>query len=116
MYEYIFVGSSPCMEECAQLGQDNYDKQSKLECKLYKEQLWRITKEKFNITQGSLDGFDIVIKNEYHDFGTYREVALKFDYNNDVATNLAYNIEGITPEYWDDIALTELKNNNQVGG
>lgn len=108
MNEYIFIGSVPYDEECAQVGADNYAEQSRKESKAYVEQLWRILKEKRGIEK-PVEGFDIVVKNEYHDFGTYKEVAVKFDYDNDEAVKLAYEVEGeLTPANWDEVAKQQL--------
>lgn len=61
--EYLNIGSSPSEENCVQVGSENYRDMSRLECRLFKEQL----QEQFP------DG-DFRIKSFPHDFGTYHEV------------------------------------------
>ena len=46
------------------------------------------------------DGASLVIKANQHDFGTYYEVACKFDMNNKVAVDWAFNIETNLPLRW----------------
>jgi hypothetical protein len=49
-----------------------------------------------------------VVTSNPHDFGTYREVGVKFDGDIDGAADYAYKIEGQTPERWDEAAMFDL--------
>ena len=108
MKDYLWIGSVPYDEECAQVGTEDYDRLSRKESKAFIGQLWRVLKEKFNV-EYPLEGFDIVVKSEYHDFGIYKEVVLKFDGDNDQLVSLAYKLEESIPAHWDEIALQELR-------
>ena len=108
MNEYIFVGPTPCDEACAQLGSNDYEKISRKECRAFINQIWRVAKNTYNVDKDGVIGFDVITKNEYHDFGTYREVVLKFDYNNILATEFAYKMDEIIPTTWDEEAKQEL--------
>lgn len=60
--EYISLGATPCDEDCAQVGQEDYSTQSKKECQAYINQLWRIIKSRgVNFVPES---FDLVIKKQ----------------------------------------------------
>jgi len=107
MRETLEIGSTPCNEDCAQVGSDNYASFSKLECQVYIRQL----QQQFPrlLTE---DGIDLIIKSFPHDFGTYREVCIVFDFDDENAANLAYEIEGNLPEDWTEESkakLAELK-------
>lgn len=43
-----------------------------------------------------------------HDFGTYHDLEIVFDDADEVAVDYAFKVEGGTPEYWDEIARSEL--------
>lgn len=106
MIEYITLGSTPCDEECAQVGQEDYSSRAKKECRAYINQLWRVLKSKgVNVAPPS---FDLVIKNNPHDFGSYAEVNCKFDSDNAEACDLAYELDACAPANWDDEARKEL--------
>ena len=105
MREYIEIGSTPCDEECAQVGADDYAERSRKECRAYIGQLGRTLaaagKEK-------PEGLALVVRGQSHDFGTYHEVACRFDDSDEDACELAYWIEANGPTRWDDIARVEL--------
>ena len=105
MNEYIEIGSTPCDEECAQVGADDYSVRAKKECRAYINQLTRmITAAGKEIP----DGFRLVVKGNAHDFGTYHEVACKFSDDNEAACELAYWVESNAPTNWDEQAKLEL--------
>ena len=95
MRDYIVIGSTPCGEECAQLGTEGYYKKAMAESKRF-IQLLRKTfgDEPF----GAL----LAIKAFDHDFGTYHEVVCYFQDDNEEAMNYAYRCENETPETWDE--------------
>jgi len=102
MRDYLELGATPSGEECAQLGSDNYEAQSKVEIKAFKNQMVRVVGEP--PPDGQLRG-----KTFQHDFGSYRELVVFFDDEDDVSQDYAYKCESETPEYWDEEALKELE-------
>lgn len=103
MRDYISIGSTPSGEECQQIGQASYDSEKdKLERLAFAAQLARMFP---NIPQG----VTIVSKSFPHDFGSYREVCVCFDADNEEQADYAYNIENNAPEKWDEEALFFLK-------
>lgn len=101
MRDFISIGSSPVSEECAQVGSDDYDVKSRLECKVFASQLRR----QFGDEPGTAN---ISIKSFSHDFGSYREVVCYYDEDDDIGRGYAYKLESEALEYWDELAKKEL--------
>ena len=104
MREHLEIGSSPNAEECQQVGSDDYNQLGFDECEIYARQLQR---QFPNMPAGCF----FKVKANSHDFGTYYEVAIFFDDDDEDAVNYAYNIENNPPEFWDPEALDELTAN-----
>lgn len=101
MKDSLNLAPVPLGEECAQLGAPDYSSRSRKECTTFINQLKRVFGEpppraNFKITQNP------------HDFGTYRDVDIQFDEEDDAASEYAYQVEANLPEFWDDTALKEL--------
>ncbi len=95
------VGSSPCEEPCAQVGQDGYAILALAECQAYIKQLRRCF-------GSEPPGAALFIKGNAHDFGTYYEVAVRFDEKNRKAAEWADDVAEGSPAHWDDEAKREL--------
>lgn len=102
------IGPVPDMEDCAQVGQDDYTDRARRECRAYIGQLKRQFGEQ-------PEGCRFYIKANPHDFGTYHEVALKYDNRNEMAIMYAIRVEEDTPSYWDEQARKELGLNTPIG-
>lgn len=101
--DYINIGPSPCGEDCAQLGSDNYGERARRECNAFREQLRR----QFGPEPGSAR---LAVKSFPHDFGSYYEVVCYYDDSDETGMDYAFRLESETPENWDDIARAELVN------
>jgi len=88
MRDFLYIGSTPHEEECAQVGQADYSIKAKAECKRFAEQIDRHYPLPDNASMGYLK-----IKANYHDFGTYYEVVAVFDDECELSTNWAFSIE-----------------------
>ncbi len=99
--DYLEIGSSPYGEDCAQVGSENYAVQSRKELKAYANQLIR----QFGQPP---QGASLIIKAFPHDFGTYHELVVKYNEDNEEAAHYAFKLEGDGPEFWDEEAKTEL--------
>ena len=102
MKDYITIGYSPSGEDCAQVGSDNYEIQSRLECSAFIAQLRRQFGTEPILSRLSIKTFP-------HDFGSYQEVVCYYDDVDEEAKNYAFRLESETPEYWDEEAKKELK-------
>ncbi|MGA7933847.1 MAG: hypothetical protein WCA35_09900 [Kovacikia sp.] len=102
MYESLELGQTPCNEECAQVGKDNYPEQSRKECRVWISQLQREFPKADDIDA------HFKISQFTHDLGTYREVVLNYNLNDDRAVKYASQIEQKCPQNWDAKARQDL--------
>lgn len=103
MIEYMEIGPTPCEEDCAQLGTSDYRKISNIEMTAYINQLCREFATR-------LDYVDFGKKWFNHDFGSYGEVVVYYNTEDEESTKAAFFIESHLPMRWDDEAIVELTN------
>ncbi len=96
------IGPVPTDESAAQVGRPDYDDQSLRQCHVFKRMLERLHPTP---ADGSAT---LVIKSFPHDFDSYREVCVRYDDSDPVATDYAFALESDTPAEWDAIARYEL--------
>ena len=102
MRDFVYIGSTPCEEECEQLG-ENYNRQkARQECRAFINQLRR----QFGIEPS---GAQLAIKTEQHDFGSYPEVVCYFEDSKPESVDYAFRCESDTPLNWDMQAVIELQ-------
>lgn len=101
-YDEVDLGSTPTGEECVQVGEEDYYKWNRIELIAYVNQL----KRQFPDMPRSLK---FKISSNPHDFGTYHEVVVRFNADNEEDSNYAWNMQNSLPEYWDETAKNELK-------
>ena len=105
MNDHMYVGATPPMEDCAQVGTADYFERARRECRAY-----------IGLLRRSLGpeptGAKLAIKSNPHDFGTYLSVVCYYDVSNEDARNYAFRCESEGPDEWDAIARREL---NQKG-
>jgi hypothetical protein len=106
--EYVYHGSSPTDEECAQVGEYNYTQKGYQECKAYVGQLYRLLAEKGYTRDKLPESYRIHVKSEAHDFGSYYEVVSSFDPKVEEAWDIALLLDNDVPCKWDAKALEEL--------
>lgn len=100
MIDYIDIGPTPHGESCAQVGDADYPDRSLTECLVFKAQLVSMFPPP--------PGASIVVRGHPHDFGTYREVAVRYDPSLGKATDYAFMLEANSPEFWDAESLAQL--------
>lgn len=98
MIHYLTLGPTPYSEECQQVGTPEFDgAKAKTELKTFADQLRRLfPKCRFGI------------KTFPHDFGSYSEVVVYFDNNNEQSIKDAFEAEGAIPEHWDEESMKVL--------
>ena len=101
MREWIDIGATPPMEDCAQVGSDGYMERARRECRAYLAQLRRSLGEE-------PDGAGLAVKSHAHDFGTYLTVVCYYDSGKQAALEYAFRCESKGPEEWDEAARREL--------
>jgi hypothetical protein len=106
MREYMEIGSTPHGENCAQVGSDNYMNLATIEMDTYIRLMERLFPE--------ASSRNINFKKKWfdHDFGSYGEVCMFWDSENEEANNYVYEIDKNLPENWDKVATEELGINN----
>ena len=92
--EYIELGPVPANEECAQTGDPDFRKQAMKEGARYIELLKRLF-------PNELDSCSFQLKSFPHDFGSYFEVVVIYDPDDEESVNFAYNVERNLPETWE---------------
>ena len=99
--DYISIGSTPCEEDCAQVGTDGYYEKALKECRAYIQQLLRELGELPANTYFSVKSFP-------HNFGTYYEVVCWYDDAVRESVEYAFKAEGECSGVWDEEAKKEL--------
>lgn len=105
MRDYIEIGTTPCRENCAQVGATsyNYTSAARLECSVFRDMIV----EKFGEPP---IGTNITIKHNSHEFGSYYSIAIYFDEGTE-GEDYAFKVEGNTPERWEKKHIDRLLKN-----
>lgn len=100
--QYMEIGPVPYDESCAQVGEENFRQLATAEMNAYIEQMYRLYPDAHE---------HIVFEKKWfnHDFGSYGEVCIVFDADDDRSCEYAYNVERNLPQNWDDEALEKLR-------
>lgn len=100
-FEKLYLGPTPPEEPCAQVGWLNYREQALKECRAYIRQLKRDFGE-------PPPGARFALSQEMHDFGTYYEVVVQYDTEDEEASVFAFRVEANLPSTWDAQAREAL--------
>ena len=99
---YGFGTTTPYEEECAQLGSPHYMTRAHHEAQAFAGQLIRLH-------GNPPDGARLKTIYCEHDFGTYLDLALVYDEDNEEHVEWMLKIESGIPDKWDQAAITELQ-------
>ncbi len=99
--EKLYLGPTPAEEDCAQVGRPNYRDQALKECRAYMRLLKRVFGE-------PPSGGRFALTREAHDFGTYYEVVIQYEEQDEEASAFAFRVEANLPAEWDAQARAEL--------
>jgi hypothetical protein len=102
MKDYLELCSVPIDEPCAMVGSADYSRRARLECRAFINQLER------TFPEAIAAGVTFRTASNPHDFGTYYEVQVVYDDDDEAQTEWAYTIEDELPIAWDDDARNEL--------
>ena len=95
MKEYLILGSVPGNEHCSQVGDENYQEMSRVECRNF----INLLRKKFG---SEPEGARLSVKSFPHDFGTYREVVCYYSEKFPLSSDYCFNIEANLPLNWED--------------
>jgi hypothetical protein len=103
MLDYLNLGSTPSDEDCAQVGSPDYENRANKELDAYMAQLERMF-------PGLETHKSMRFKKMWfpHDFGSYGEIVIVYDADNELEAATAIEIEWNTPTNWDEEAIKEL--------
>ena len=102
-YEQLEIGPVPAEESCQQVGTDSYDSvAARNECSRF----IRLIEQTF--PHRPL-GASLRVTSNPHDFGTYYEVAVRYDPDNAEAVEYAFAVEADAPATWNDTKKREWK-------
>jgi hypothetical protein len=94
MQDFITLGTAPIDEPCAQLGQSDDDGKARAACRRFLGRL----RQTFG---DEPPGARFAIKSFPRDFGTYYEVVILFDTEDEQAAHYAYRCENELPATWE---------------
>ena len=96
MRDDISIGSAPSEEECVQVNpQGDYHEAMRAECRRFLE----LIRKKLGPEP---PGARLAITNNPHDFGTYYDVVVYFEDQDEEARRYAFRCESLSPRTWDD--------------
>lgn len=103
MYTGLEIGAVPADEEAQQcnMPDSNYE-WVRAECHAYRRQLERV----FGVPPADTD---LVVQFTRDGNHGYYEVVVKWHDPNPAAVEYAFNMENNAPQYWDDVAIRELR-------
>jgi hypothetical protein len=94
---YIELGSSPANEPCVQTTDPNYSELGRAECLRYRDLLAASYSAAHG---GKASPAALKLKSNMHDFGTYYEIAVRFDDRDPAQVRAAYWFEENAPTEW----------------
>lgn len=93
MREKLPIGPAPAEEECAQVGDEDYEGRAWPQCR----QFIKAIERKFGPPP---EGARLKVVPNRHDFGVYFEVAVEYDPEDESALQYALAVEGGAPAEW----------------
>lgn len=102
MTDYMEIGPTPSEEPCEQTGRDYRPDVARAECRLF------IRAIKLECGEPP-EGASLVVRSNPHDFGTYYEVAVRYDDNNSAAVDYAFRVENEAPDRWPESLRAEAE-------
>jgi hypothetical protein len=108
MMDEISLGATPAEEKCAQVGSQEYSERARTECAVYRRQLIRQYKAEHEC-EDLPEGCSLRIASHSHDFGSYQEVAVRYNDSFPEAVDAAFWFDANLPGHWDEDAKKELQ-------
>lgn len=98
--EIIFLGPCPAEEQAAQLGDPDYARDAKTQCRAYIQAIREVCGRE-------PEGARLVVTPQLHDFGQYFEVCVRFDPENEAAVRYASHCDQTSPTTWEAAGMTD---------
>ncbi len=91
--DFLPIGPVPCDEPCEQLGRGYDPVKAREECRRFIDAI--------RATVGTEpDGARLIVTSNDHDFGTYYEVVVRYDTEDEAASTYAFRVESEAPTNW----------------
>jgi hypothetical protein len=91
--ETVWLGPTPAGERCAQLGDPDYARDARIECRAFADAIRKVCGRE-------PEGARLVIKPQEVDAGTYYELACVYDGDNEWAARYAAKVDAEAPTTW----------------
>lgn len=91
--DYLDLGSAPAGEDVVQLGSENYQSLARAECIRFIELIRKTVGEEPQHAS-------LRVRSNPHDFGSYLSVAVRYDDQDEEATNYAFRCDEEAPSEW----------------
>src|SRR4051812_20653404 len=88
-----WIGPVPAMEDCAQVGDPDYARDARVECRAFIEAIRKVCGRE-------PEGARLAIMPQEHDAGTYYECAVIYDGDNEWAARYAAKVDSEAPTTW----------------
>ena len=98
MLDTVWIGSTPCNEDCAQVGEPDYARDAKIECRQFIEAIRKVCGHE-------PEGARLKITTSEHDWGTLYDVSVVYDTDNEKAAEYAYMVEDKAPQTWNEAGM-----------
>lgn len=96
--ETLYLGPAPADEDCTQIKHPDYESRGRKEAQAY---IAAIRKH----CGPEPDGAGLRIKREHHEFGSYLEVVLNYDGDNQACAEYAPKLDGMAPRTWAEAGM-----------
>ena len=96
--DIYWLGPAPAEEDCVQVGDPDYARNAKGECKAYIDAIRKVCGHE-------PAGARLTIKSQAHDYGSYYEVAVVFDGSDEAAAAYAARCDEHAPTRWGDAGM-----------
>lgn len=97
--DVYWLGPCPAEEDAVQVGSPDYARNAKAQCRAYIDAIRAVCGHE-------PEGARLTIRAQQHDFGSYYEVAVAFDGNNQVAAEYAAKCDDSAPTTWEAAGMT----------
>lgn len=96
--EILWLGPVPAEEQCSQLGEPDYARDAKVECRAFADAIRKVCGRE-------PDGARLVIEPQEVDAGTYFELALVYDGDDAWASAYAAKVDSEAPTTWEEAKM-----------
>ena len=96
--DIIYLGPVPCEEDCTDIGDPDYARKGKAECRAHIEAIRKVCGRE-------PPGARLSVKANQHDMGLYYETVVYFDGRNEKAAEYALRCESADPKTWEEAGM-----------